>query len=193
VAQADASPALLDAYTRERRGACLANLEAASKSTLFMSPPTPGYALARDAVLELALKHAAFRSLIDPRQSGPDRYLDATPQGAPSHPLVGYPLPEARLASGAWLHDQLGRGFSLIRLIADGDLPPAWTAQLTEVRLREDDPAAAILGLSRSAAILVRPDAYVAAVLDPTNPATAKAALQFNLGLASVPDFGGVH
>jgi 3-(3-hydroxy-phenyl)propionate hydroxylase len=185
VAQGQAPPALLDAYTRERRGACLANLEAASKSTLFMSPPTSGYILARDAVLELALEHAAFRPLVDPRQSGPDRYVDAAAQGAPSHPLVGYPLPEARIASGAWMHDQLGRGFSLIRVVTDGDLSQAWTAQLTEVRLRDDDPAAAILGLRGSAAILVRPDAYVAAVLDPADPAAAHAALRASLGLVA--------
>jgi 3-(3-hydroxy-phenyl)propionate hydroxylase len=64
-----AAPALLDAYSAERRGAWRRNIEAATKSTRFMSPTGPGATLGRDAVLALAVHEPEFRPLLDPRQS----------------------------------------------------------------------------------------------------------------------------
>ena len=166
VADGHAPANLLASYTAERHAACLENIAAATKSTWFMSPPSPGFALARDAVLELAVGHPAFRVLIDPRQAGAHLYRSSA-IAASTHPLIGLPLPEARLADGRSLHDLLGAGFSALTVSATG---PAQTAPraagaigYSEVRVPATDPSAAVLGARAGDVFLIRPDGYVAA------------------------------
>lgn len=55
---------LLDSYSAERRAVFLENIALADRNAWFMTPPSPGARLLRDAVLELALtrlgaEHAA--------------------------------------------------------------------------------------------------------------------------------------
>lgn len=64
-----AEPALLTAYSAERRQAWEQNVASAVKSTRIMSPERLGDELTRDALLALAVREPAFRPLIDPRQS----------------------------------------------------------------------------------------------------------------------------
>ncbi|AXI47632.1 monooxygenase [Sulfitobacter sp. SK012] len=118
VTQGKASPALLDSYTPERRGATLDVFANATKSARFMTPPTRGWALMRDAALNLALSHPFAGQLANPRQMTPYTYADSPvviaddttfTGGAPS----GAALPEARVGDG-YLSDLLGKGFSLI-------------------------------------------------------------------------------
>lgn len=68
---------LLDSYSDERRYAWQQNITQATKSTEFMAPPSRGFELMRDAVLSLAVKHPALRSLINPRQSSSIPYPDS--------------------------------------------------------------------------------------------------------------------
>ena len=166
IAQGQAPANLLASYTSERHAACLENIASATKSTWFMSPPSPGFTLARDAVLELAVKHPAFRVLIDPRQSAAHQYRSSAV--APStHSLVGLPLPEARLAHGRSLHDLLGSGFCALAFSATA--PACATPRAIggiaylDVRIPSTDPSATALGARAGDVFLIRPDGYVAA------------------------------
>ena len=51
----EADERLLDSYSPERRGATLDVFANATKSTRFMTPPTRGWRLAREAALSLSL------------------------------------------------------------------------------------------------------------------------------------------
>ena len=74
VIKREASDALLNTYSTERRAAAQINIEFASKSTEFMSPPHHGFDLMRAAALRLAASTPMVRSLINPRQSLPIKY-----------------------------------------------------------------------------------------------------------------------
>ncbi|MGE0485415.1 MAG: FAD-dependent monooxygenase [Gammaproteobacteria bacterium] len=118
-----AAPTLLDSYSPERRGATLDIFEQAGRSTRFMSPPTRGHRLLRDAALALAATHASARDLLDPRQSQPYTYADSaltTPAacGAP-RPAPGAALFNSRLDDGTYLLDWLGTGFTLLYFADD--------------------------------------------------------------------------
>jgi 3-(3-hydroxy-phenyl)propionate hydroxylase len=60
---------LLAAYSAERHDAWAQNVANAGKSTLIMSPGSPGHRATRDAVLALSAAHPQFSHLINPRQS----------------------------------------------------------------------------------------------------------------------------
>ena len=79
----EADEKLLDSYSPERRGATLDVFANATKSTRFMTPPTRGWRLAREAALSLSLKHEFPRGLANPRQMQPYTYSDS--------PLTPYP------------------------------------------------------------------------------------------------------
>jgi len=71
VLNGEADERLLDSYSPERRGATLDVFANATKSTRFMTPPTRGWRLAREAALSLSLKHEFPRGLANPRQMQP--------------------------------------------------------------------------------------------------------------------------
>ncbi|MEH2546159.1 3-(3-hydroxy-phenyl)propionate hydroxylase [Bradyrhizobium sp. AZCC 2262] len=116
-----ANERLLDSYSPERRGATLDVFANATKSTRFMTPPTRGWRLAREAALSLSLKHAFPRGLANPRQMQPYTYSESplTPYaernaefagGAP----CGNVAPNARLIDGSYLLDRAGSGMTAI-------------------------------------------------------------------------------
>lgn len=110
---------LLDSYSPERRGATLDVFENASKSTKFMTPPTRGHRLMRDAVLSLSISNDFARPLINPRQSQPYTYIDspltayrnrdAEFRGGPG---TGAPFINRRIGDSGSLLDYIGTGFS---------------------------------------------------------------------------------
>lgn len=59
---------LLDSYSPERRGATLDIFGHAGRSTRFMTPPSRGFQLLRDAALALARDHECACRLLGPRQ-----------------------------------------------------------------------------------------------------------------------------
>jgi 3-(3-hydroxy-phenyl)propionate hydroxylase len=152
------APAFLDSYTEERRAATLENIAQATKSTWFMSPPTPMAKLFRDAVLSLAVDQPFIRPLINPRQSAPFAYPTSSlssrnddGQGI----AVGAPLPNRKTAANRHLHDDLHpRGFTLLLGRPDEHLQ-RWAAAA--------NVAIADLADDNSAAYLVRPDEHIAA------------------------------
>lgn len=201
VLQGRAPDRLLDSYTPERRAATLDIFDNARKSTLFMTPPTRGYQLVRDAVLQLAVSEPAFRPLINPRQSTPYDYIDSPLTTASEDegrfaggPRAGAPLANVRLGAvevgPAHLLDHLGADFTLIRFDAPDDRPPPVSAvPLTTLWITTAGaPAAGVivdggghvrrrLGADAGSVYLVRPDGHVCARWKSYDATTVCAAL----------------
>jgi 3-(3-hydroxy-phenyl)propionate hydroxylase len=121
VLHGEADERLLDSYSPERRGATLDVFANATKSTRFMTPPTRGWRLAREAALSLSLKHAFPRGLANPRQMQPYTYSESplTPYGERNAEFAGGApcgsvAPNARLDDGSHLLDRAGDGMTAI-------------------------------------------------------------------------------
>jgi 3-(3-hydroxy-phenyl)propionate hydroxylase len=69
VHQGKAEESLLDAYSAERRAVFLENIALADRNAWFMTPPSPGARVLRDAVLELAVGVPAVQDIINPKQA----------------------------------------------------------------------------------------------------------------------------
>ncbi len=161
-----AGQALLDSYTPERRGATLDVFANATKSTRFMTPPTRGWQILRDAALSLALQREWAGQLANPRQMQPYTYADSPAtltdvHGGVSGPVPGAVLPSAALTGGGFLTDRLGRGFTLLCF---GQAPGLTdTPDLATLALDPADHAATVLGATAGSAWLIRPDLHIAA------------------------------
>ncbi len=197
VAAGEGGEALLDSYSTERVHAARRNIAESRKSTLFMTPPTRGHALMRDAALSLAVGEAWARSLVDPRQSTaiaqPGSPLSTPEQGAwpAGTPGPGDLLPNLGLArpdgSAGHLLDLLGP--LPTALVASGDAAAeaalaAARPGLAVLRLATTEPlVAGRLGLDvPGAGYLVRPDGHVAWRWRSLDPAALGRALARLLG-----------
>jgi len=179
-----AAPGLLDSYTPERRGATLDVFANATKSTRFMTPPTRGWRLAREAALSLAVKHEFTRGFANPRQMLPYAYAkspitvpdpDETP--AARGPVAGAASPNARLADGRFLLDLAGDGFTVLYFV---DRPLSAQERSLFDGLRQLDPTlelcviggdalpdpdraiAGIFAANEGSVVLLRPDQHIA-------------------------------
>ena len=121
VHKGEADDRLLDSYSPERRGATLDVFANATKSTRFMTPPTRGWRLAREAALSLSLTHEFPRGLANPRQMQPYTYSESplTPYAGRDAEFAGGPVsgsaaPNAKLADGSHLLDRAGNGMTAI-------------------------------------------------------------------------------
>lgn len=174
-----ADAALLDSYTPERRGATLDVFANAKKSTRFMTPPTRGWALAREAALSLAISHDFTRGLANPRQMQPYTYADSPLTRFPARdgeftagPVCGAAAPNVRLADGGHLLDQAGDGFTGILFSANTpsdeaadllqDLAAADPKFTVHVILDLDGAIASTYGAGANTFYLLRPDLHVA-------------------------------
>ena len=134
------TPRLLDSYSPERRGATLDVFENATKSTRFMTPPTRGWKLAREAVLSLALSHEFTRGFLNPRQMEAHSYSESASTTCAARdlefergPRCGSTIANARLADDRYLTDHVGIGFSAI-LFCDRPLTQTETGLLADLR-----------------------------------------------------------
>ncbi|QRG07014.1 FAD-dependent monooxygenase [Xanthobacter dioxanivorans] len=168
VAKGLAPPRLLESYSQERVTAAREICDEAAKSTRFMSPPTPGYRLMRDAVLSLSLSQDFCRNLLHWRTSRPHVYAHSA-LNSPSAdafitgPAPGEPALNARIAEGDHLQDHFGPGFQLLCFPAT----PADVAPLAAAMHASGLPVT-VLALGRGAAegadvVLPDPDGVVAA------------------------------
>jgi 3-(3-hydroxy-phenyl)propionate hydroxylase len=122
---------LLDSYSAERRPATLEIFRQATKSTAFMTPPSRGYRLMRDAALSLALSNPWAGELANPRQSQAYDYV-TSPVNAErdddelftAGPRTGAPLLDARLDDGSYLLDHIGLGPTLLGFGVDVESMP---------------------------------------------------------------------
>jgi 3-(3-hydroxy-phenyl)propionate hydroxylase len=116
-----AGEALLANYSAERVRAAREIIDEAGKSTRFMTPPTPGFQLLRDAVLSLSLRHDFVRPLYHWRTSRPHEYthsmLNATGDDDALHRgtrRAAHPAQHPAWAPDDHLLDHLGGGFELL-------------------------------------------------------------------------------
>ncbi len=137
VVQGRAPTALLDSYSPERRGATLDVFRHAGRSSRFMTPPTRGFRLLRDAALQLALSAPFAERFADPRQVLPYRYADSalTSSDADDWPenagiSAGEMALNRRLADGSYLFDHLGPGFTVFYFVSSA----AALARASELR-----------------------------------------------------------
>ena len=128
-----------------------------------MTPPTPGWALMRDAALSLALRHDWAGALANPRQMAPYSYAQSpiSADGAPSlrGPSVGTMLPDKALTKG-FLSDRMGPLFTLIWF---GKAPTVAHPLLTVIDQPAEGPLARAWAAPEGSAWLIRPDLHVAA------------------------------
>jgi 3-(3-hydroxy-phenyl)propionate hydroxylase len=213
VALNEAPAALLDSYHHERRRATRENHAQAIKSTWFMSPPSAGFRIMRDAVLCLAAEHPWASTLINPRQSAAHVYDDSPVIQPDARPFAagiapGAPVPNLRLPTGdRHLHDMMAPlGFTLLVFLdrlgpAADTLPALADMNLHIVRIGAGQEADVIDGQGRLAerfaadtyaAYLVRPDQHVAARFAQLEPSAVAAALDIALARTQASPPAGV-
>ncbi len=138
-----AGETLLANHSAERVGAAREIIDEAGKSTRFMTPPTRGFRLLRDAVLSLSLTQPFVRPLYHWRTSRPHEYAhsalnspgddNALFTAGPAH---GAPPRNVRLGPDEYLLDHLGGGFDLLYAGGEAGLPPPVAAVVAEARAR---------------------------------------------------------
>jgi hypothetical protein len=118
VARGVAPESLLQSYSSERVAAAWEIIDEAGKSTRFMTPPTRGFRLLRDAVLSLSLSQPFVGPLYHWRTSRPHEYTQSPLNSAgddnglfKAGPGHGAPPQNIRLGADDYLLDHLGGGF----------------------------------------------------------------------------------
>ena len=120
VATQRAPAALLDSYSSERIQAFHDNASCAMRSTEFMSPPSRGFDLMREASLSLAAAYPDIARLINPRQTQAITYVQSPLSSIDdlyaTGPEAGAPLWEVLMQEGGpHLTDALdGRAFTAL-------------------------------------------------------------------------------
>jgi 3-(3-hydroxy-phenyl)propionate hydroxylase len=195
VAQGRAGDALLDTYDAERRPAAVENLRVTSRSARFLAPRTPAEHRLRRAVVALASRHAFARALVNTGRMSVANDYPAAPhlpeggrsvQNLPLRHLDGRPttlmelLADGTHCLGLWFgpgRAQAGAAADIeaslpLRLVAvggDSELPT----------LQPDQRLARHLGEPpKGSLLIVRPDAYRAALLKDPTPASISAAVR---------------
>ncbi|MEH6579771.1 MAG: FAD-dependent monooxygenase [Amphritea sp.] len=121
--------ALLDSYSQERVTSAWEIIDEASKSTRFMTPPTEGYSLLRNATLSLSLSQSFVRPLYHWRTSRPHNYLTsalnsfADENNSSENGLItGYPASNIKFSNQNYLLDHLGAAFYLFCFTPHGQV-----------------------------------------------------------------------
>lgn len=134
---------LLANYSRERVGAAREIIDEAGKSTRFMTPPTAGFRLLRDAVLSLSLTQAFVRPLYHWRTSRPHAYVNSQLNARgddnalfTAGPGRGEPPQNVQLGTDDYLLDHLGGGLDLLYFTTAAALPEALQAEITRIKAR---------------------------------------------------------
>ncbi|OIP84007.1 MAG: FAD-dependent oxidoreductase [Rhodobacterales bacterium CG2_30_65_12] len=190
ILEGKAPVSLLDSYDAERIHGAEENIVNSTRSTDFITPKSQISRVFRDAVLNLAERHAFARPFVNSgRLSVPCSY-DGSPlntpdalEGGPAHTRPGAPCPDVPLGDG-YLLPKLGGRFTLLTINADA---PDEVEQggITATRLAlsaKDDPSGALaaryLGEAPSAVYLIRPDQHVAARFPEYNDAQVRFAIR---------------
>ena len=134
---------LLANYSAERVQAAREIIQEGGMSTRFMTPPTHGFRLLRNAVLSLSLSQEFVRALYHWRTSRPHEYThsllnstgddDALFTEGPAH---GAPPRNVRLGADDFLLDHLGGGFDLLYFTAADEMPAPLRPVIEAARAR---------------------------------------------------------
>ncbi|MBK7615259.1 MAG: FAD-dependent monooxygenase [Burkholderiales bacterium] len=144
-----AGRSLLTSYSQERVEAAREIIDEAGKSTRFMTPPTRGFRLLRDAVLSLSLSQPFVGPLFHWRTSRPHDYAHSALNSADDDnglfcagPANGAALPNVKLAPNDHLLDHFGPAFWLMHFADAGAVPAelvataaAWRAKGVPVQV----------------------------------------------------------
>ena len=190
VLSGEAGESLVDSYQHERHAAAAENLRITSRTARFLAPRSAAEHRMRRAVIDLARRHEFARRLANTgRMAQANDYPPSpwAPSGARSLQNVAVDgtsvvrlLAEGTRFLGLWL----GAGRAEAQALND-DLG----ARLP-IAIHALDPHSALarhLGAGGGSAVLVRPDAYVAARIDRATPAAIEAALRRALSLEPAP------
>ena len=155
-----AGDTLLDSYSQERIAAFHINAASAMSSTEFMSPPSRGFDLLREAALSLAGAHRGIAALINPRQTEAVPYPgsplstpadDALPGIAPGVLLPDFPLQ----APAGHLTELLEPAFSLLAFSRSGTIDPGVADAARALARQERVPLQCILVMPPDGATVV--------------------------------------
>ena len=133
-----ANPVILDSYSQERVQAAREICEEGGKSTRFMTPPTDGSRLLRDAVLSFSLSENFLKDLMHWRTSRPHDYWNTPLSSYPEADeefhggiACGQPMRNVRLSTNEFLFDRIGSraGFHLMIFVGEQGL----TGDLQEI------------------------------------------------------------
>lgn len=166
VARGVAPAALLASYSQERVAAAWEIIDEAGKSTRFMTPPSRGFRLLRDAVLSLSLSQAFVGPLYHWRTSRPHAYTQSALncQGDDTRlftagPGHGAPPQNVCLGPDDYLLDHLGGHFDLLVFTRDGNFASELAAEVQAQRARGVPARLVAVGCVQAAgADLVLPD-----------------------------------
>lgn len=175
VAKGAAPASLLASYTHDRVGAAREIIAEAGKSTRFMTPPSHGFRVLRDAVLDLSLDHEFVRPLFHWRTSRAHDYRNS-PLNSPNDdnarmtagPGVGAPAPNIKLGDNDYLYDHLGAAFHLVTF---GDAPLDDAVRHELVTWRERGVPVKVIAFASSQGDVANADLTLP---DPTGHAAAK-------------------
>jgi 3-(3-hydroxy-phenyl)propionate hydroxylase len=188
---------LLESYSEERVFAAHENIRQARKSTVFMTPPSRGYEVMRQAALSLAVSQSFARPLVNPRQTTAITFPSSPLQTPDRENWSGGIAPGATFPNlPVTVADPDRREVHLLDLF--GLLPAAvlragderarnWLEQFSVqvIVLDTEHAGAALAALALEGAgsgYLVRPDGHVAARWREFNPERFCAALGRMLG-----------
>jgi len=166
-----ADDSLLDTYATEREHGADENILNSSRATDFMTPKTEASKTFRNAVLDLAGRHAFARPLVNSgRLSVPCRYdgfalfgpdaLDGPAATKPGAPCVDAPV------SNGYLLDHLPGRFTLLSFGGTAPAPVSHlgiTTHCVHIDAPSPELSARYLGDATQAVYLIRPDQHVVA------------------------------
>lgn len=134
---------LLHTYSQERVGAAREIIDEAGKSTRFMTPPTRGFRLLRDAVLSLSLTEPFVGPLYHWRTSRPHEYTHSALNSLGDDnalfqcgPGRGAPPQNVCLGPDDYLLDRLDHAFQLLYFTDAAEVPPALRQVVQDFRAR---------------------------------------------------------
>lgn len=178
-------PQLLDSYTQERRGALLATLAELTRTTIFITTPSPGIALVREAILSLSLSENFLGNLFDPYATPPhdctDSPLNTADQAGDFGPACrpGALVPDAVVgAAGERLYDRFGPQFTLIAFTEAARFA---ALPLQVLGFEADSTVGRLFDARPGTCYLVRPDNRVAARWRQATPEQVDEALNIAL------------
>lgn len=179
---------LLDSYTPERRGATLDVFANATKSTRFMTPPSHGWQVMRDAALSLALTQPYAGALANPRQMQPYTYADSPLTVADDPAFDKGPAPGAVAADPKLEDGHLSEKLGAMTVLVFGDSLDLSALEgmacVRVLRLAATGAVAEAYGAVDGTVYLIRPDMHVAARWQSATAGLVEAALRSNFHLS---------